>query len=189
MKFVSTVFMTAVLFFPSLGFCQNANVQEIPFQIAGGKSIKVKISDQGAVPAENEKIKITAAAVLIGPSRENKKIPALVWSFGFASKTNDEISKVTVENVFPSNPAVLLVADNQPKLKNGAWIGQIENGEPESNNNAWLKTKKLSAFVFKFTVTFSSGEETTLYQLSTFNEGDKQFFLQHAEQFRRFNAN
>jgi hypothetical protein len=189
MKFVSTVLMTAVLMLPRLGICQNTNVQEMPFKIAGGKTINVKISDQGAVSAENEKIKITATAVLVGPSRESKAIPALIWSFGLTSKTKEEISKITVENVFPSDPAALLVTDNQPKLRDGAWIGQVVNGEPESNNNAWLKTKKLSAFVFKFSVTFVGGEETTLYQLSAFNEDDKQFFLQAAEQLRKRYAN
>ena len=189
MKFVGTVLMATVLLHPTLGICQTTNIQEVPFKIAGGKTVTVKISDQGAIPAENEKIKITATTVLVGPSSESKKIPALVWSFGLSSKTTDEISRITVENVFPSDPAALLVTDNQPKLKDGAWIGRIENGEPESNNNAWLKTKKLSAFVFKFTVTFKSGEETALYQLSAFNESDKTFFLQHAEQLRIRNAN
>ena len=189
MKFVSTVLLATALLFPKLGICQNTNIQEMPFKIAGGKTIKVKISDQGAVSAENEKIKITATAVLVGPSRESKKIPALIWSFGLTSKTNDEISKITVENVFPSDPAVLLVTDNQPKLKSGAWIGQHENGDPSGNTNAWLETKKLSAFIFKFTVTFKGGEESTLYQLSIFSEDDKQFFLQHADQLRVRNAN
>jgi hypothetical protein len=189
MKFVSTVLIAAVLMLPRLGICQNTNVQEMPFKIAGGKTINVKISDQGAVSAENEKIKITATAVLVGPSRESKAIPALIWSFGLTSKTKEEISKITVENVFPSDPAALLVTDNQPKLKDGAWIGQVVNGEPESNNNAWLKTKKFSAFVFRFSVTFVGGEETTLYQLSAFSEDDKQFFLQAAEQLRKRNAN
>ena len=182
MKFVCTVLMATLLLFPKLGICQYTNIQEMPFKIAGGKTVNVIISDQGAVAAENEKVKITATAVLVGPSRENKAIPELVWSFGFTSKTNDEISKITVENVFPSDPAVLLVTDNQPKLKNSAWIGQIENGDPRGNNNAWLKATKLSAFVFKFSVTFKDGEETTLYQLSIFSEDDKRFFLQAAEQ-------
>ena len=189
MKFFSAVLMIVALMAPRLGICQTTNVQEIPFKIAGGKTVKVKISDQGALPAENEKIKITATAVIVSPSRENKKVPALVWSFGLVSKTKEEIAKITVENVFPSDPEVLLVTDNQPKMKDGAWIGQIENGEPESNSNAWLKTKKLSAFVFKFSVTFVGGEETTLYQLSAFGENDKQFFLRGAEAVRTRNAN
>jgi hypothetical protein len=189
MKSLSTVLIATVLMLPRLGICQNTNVQEIPFKIAGGKTINVKISDQGAVSAENEKIQITATAVIVGPSRESKKIPALIWSFGLTSKTKEEITRITVENVFPSDPAALLVADDKPKLKDGAWIGQIENGEPESNNNAWLKTKKLSAFVFKFSVTFLGGEESTLYQLSAFSENDKLFFLRVAEQLRMRNAN
>jgi len=189
MKFLSTVLIVAVLMLPRLGICQNTNVQEMPFKIAGGKTINVKISDQGAVSAENEKIKITATMVIVGPSHESKKIPALIWSFGLTSKTKEEISKITVENVFPSDPAALLVADNQPKLKNGDWIGQIVNGQAVSNDNAWLKTKKLSAFVFKFSVTFKGGEESTLYQLSAFSEDDKQFFLRAAEQVRMSHAN
>lgn len=189
MKFASTVLMATLLVLPRLGICQNTNVQEMPFKIAGGKTINVKISDQGAVSAENEKIKITATAVLVGPSRESKAMPALIWSFGLASKTNDEISKITVENVFPNDPAALLVTDNQPKLKNGAWIGQIENGDPRGNFNVWLKTKKLSVFIFKFSITFKGGEETTLYQLSIFSEDDKQFFLQAAEQLTMRNSN
>jgi len=188
MKFVRTVLIAAALMLPGIGTCQNTNVQEMPFKIAGGKTINVKFTDQGAVPAENEKIKITATALLVGPSRESKAIPALIWSFGLTSKTNDEISKITVENVFPNDPAVLLVTDIQPKLKNSAWIGQIENGDPNDNHNVWLKTKKHSGFVFKFSVTFKGGEETTLYQLSTFSESEKQFFLQAAEQLRMRNA-
>jgi hypothetical protein len=189
MKIITTVLLAAFFLVPTFGLCQNSNVQEMPFKIAGGKTISVKISDQGAVSAENEKIKITATAVIIGPSRESKKIPALIWSFGLKSKTNDEISKITVENVFPSDPAVLLHTDNQPKLKNGDWIGQLENGDPNGGGNAWLKTKKLSAFIFKFTVFFKGGAETTLYQLSVFSEDDKDFFLKHAEQLRIRNAN
>ena len=61
MKFVSTVLLATALLFPKLGICQNTNVQEMPFKIAGGKTIQVKISDQGAASAEKEKIKITEA--------------------------------------------------------------------------------------------------------------------------------
>lgn len=189
MKFANTVVAAFALMFSTLGICQSTTVHELPIKIAGGKTITVKTSDRGPIPAENEKIKITATAVLVGPSRENKAIPALVWSFGLASKVSGEISKITVENVFPSDPAALLVTDNQPNLKNGAWIGQIENGDPSGNHNLWLKTKKLSAFVFKFSVTFQGGEETTLYQLSMFSEDDKQFFLQAAEQLRTRSSN
>lgn len=188
MKFVSSILLTVLFLIPKLGLCQNTNVQEIPFKIAGSKTISVKISDQGAVSAENEKIKITATIVMVGPSRESNKTPALIWSFGLKSKTNDDISKITVENVFPSDPAALLYTDNQPKLKNGDWIGQIENGDPNGSYNPWLKSKKLSAFVFKFTVYFKDGSDTTLYQLSVFSEADKEFFLQHAEQLRLRNG-
>jgi len=188
MKFVSTVFVALIFLTPKIGFCQSTHIHEVPFKISGGKTITVKITDQGALPAENEKIRITAAAVLVGSSQENKKIPALIWSFGLTTKTSHEISKVTVDNVFPSDPAVLLHTDNQPKLKNGDWIGQIENGDPNGSSNPWLKSKKLSAFVFKFTVYFEDGSVTTLYQLSTFSEADKEFLLQHAEQLRIRNA-
>lgn len=83
MKFVSTVLLAATLLFPKLGICQTPIFRKCRFKIAGDETIKVKISDQGAVSAENEKIKITATAVLVGPSRENKDpcTHLVVWSY------------------------------------------------------------------------------------------------------------
>lgn len=188
MKLFGTFFAALFLLTSNTGLCQSPTVHEVPFKIAGGKTITVKITDQGALPAEDEKIRITAAAVIVGPSKEDKTAPALIWSFGLNAKTNDEISKITVESVFPSDSAVLLHTDSQPKLRNGDWIGQIENGDPNGSNNRWLKSKKLSAFVYKFTVYFKDGSETALYQLSAFSEADKEFFLQHAEQLKLRNA-
>jgi len=188
MKNFHTIITALFFLVPSIGLCQNNAVHEVPFKIAGGKSINLKVTDRGALPAEDAKIQITAAAVIIGPSKENKKVPVVIWSFGLQAKTSDEIEKITVENVFPSDPAALLISDAQPKLKNGAWIGQIENGDPNGAANPWLKSKKLSAFVFKFNVYFKDGSETTLYQLSAFSEADKEFFLKHAEQLRIRNA-
>jgi len=184
MKSVSSLLLALFLLTPVFGICQNTDIKEIPFKIAGGKTISVKVSDRGALAAENDKIKITAASVLIGPSRQNSKAPALIWSFGFKSKTNDAIAKITVENVFPSDPAVLLIKDDHPKLKNGSWIGQIENGDPTGSSNAWLESKKYSAFIFRFTVFYKNGTQSALDQLALFSEDDKQFFLRNAQQLK-----
>lgn len=73
MKYVSPVLATPLLLAPETGLCQNTAIHQVPFKIAGGKTVMVKITDQGAVPAENEKIIITATAVRVGPSIENNK--------------------------------------------------------------------------------------------------------------------
>jgi hypothetical protein len=191
MKYPGTILVALFPLFlltPATAHCQNGAVLEFPMKIAGGKTVPVKITDQGPVSAENDKIAITATAVFIAPSIVSNNIPALIWSFGLKAKTADEIKKITVENVFPSDPAVLLHTDNQPRLNNRNWIGQIENGDPDGPNNLWLKAEKIAAFVFKFTVYFKDGTDTTLYQLSVFSEADKSFFLKHAEHLRVRNA-
>ena len=188
MKMIIAFIAVLVLFVSKPSFCQNIEVHEVPFKIAGGKIIKLKITDQGALPAENEKIKITTAAVLVGPSGKDKMSPALIWSYGLAVKTTDDISKITIEDVFPNNPAVLILTDNMPKIENGNWIGQVHNGDANGSNNAWLKTKKLSVFVFKFTVYFKDGSNSVLYQLSAFNEEDKKFFLERANMLQKLSV-
>ncbi|MDR1708649.1 MAG: hypothetical protein LBS70_02905 [Candidatus Accumulibacter sp.] len=158
-----------------------------PYTVAGGQKVLLKVSKRGAVPAEDAKIRITAAAVLVGSLRENE--PVLVWSFGLTSKTADKISKITVENVFPDDPAALLVMDEQPKFRygdksnNGYWIGRAEKGDPK--DIPWLRSKGISEFVFRFTVFFEDGTQSTLYQLCLFSDDHKQFFINAAENVRK----
>lgn len=179
MKPAQLFLLIALLGAPMLATAETREIQEVPFRIAGGQKVMVKISKNGAVPAENDKVAITAAAVLISPPGADG-IRSLVWSFGLTAKTRDEIARITVENVFPSDPAVVLRTDEAPSLNNGMWIGQLDNGDPNGEQNGWLRAKGLAGFVFKFTVAYKDGTETVLHQLALFGENDKEYFRQHA---------
>lgn len=184
MKSVQRYLLSALLAVPMLTACQTPGGQDIPIKIAGGKTISVKVTPRGAVPAENEKVRITVAAVLIQAPQAIGDTGSLIWSFGLQTKTPDEITRITVENVFPSDPAVQLHTDENPRLKDGDWIGQLNNGDPDGEQNGWLRAKGPTSFVFKFTVRYKDGTETSLHQLSMFNDNAKQFFQNHLDRFR-----
>ncbi len=166
------------------GLAQEAQVHEVPVKIAGGKTIAVKLTKTGFAPAEDDKVIITGVVLQVSLSSRDKKRPALYWSFSFRPKTDDEIASVSVTNVFPSDPEVLLHADNAPRLRQGQWIGVIENGDPDGRENAWLQAKGNMFFVFRFDVNFRDGRTTTLHQMAGFTEGDKASALTHTRLLR-----
>lgn len=188
MKHIRSYLLSAVLLMPGFAASQTPDVREIPVRIAGGQTVQVKVGPRGAKPAENERVRITAAAIIITPPDTLDGHPSLVWSFGLTAKTADPITRITVENVFPSDPAVLLHTDETPRLTEGNWTGQANNGDPMAKQNGWLQQKGLSAFVFRFTLRYQDGTEGVLHQLAAFGDDDKRFFLDATRQAsERFN--
>lgn len=177
-----TRLVTALLAASMLTACQTTDIREIPMKIAGGETVKVKAGPRGPKPAEDARIKITGAAILIAPPDEIGDSPSLLWSFSLQAKTRDEITRITVENVFPTDPAAILVDDSTPRLRDGMWINQWNNGDPMGKQNGWLQQKGLTPFVFRFTIHFKDGTQSVLHQLATFGDNDKRFFLNAARQ-------
>lgn len=182
MKNIHYHLVAALLASSMLTACQTTDVREIPMKIAGGETVKVKAGPRGPKPAEDARIKITGAAILIAPPDEIGDTPSLLWSFSLQAKTRDEITRITVENVFPTDPAAILVDDSAPSLRDGMWINSWNNGDPMGKQNGWLQQKGLAPFVFRFTVHFKDGTHSVLHQLATFGDDDKRFFLNAARQ-------
>ncbi len=182
MKNIYTRLVTALLAASTLTACQTTDIREIPVKIAGGETVKVKAGPRGPKPAEDARIKITGAAIIISPPDEIGDTPSLVWSFSLDAKTQDAITRITVENVLPVDPAAVLIDDHAPHLNDGMWINHWNNGDPMGKQNGWLQQKGLAPFVFRFTIHFKDGTQSVLHQLATFGDNDKRFFLNAARQ-------
>jgi hypothetical protein len=150
------------------------HIVEMPFPIAGGQILRLPVADGGPVPAENDRIKIQVAGFIIGPSTSNPAIPSLSWTFGFKTKTDQKIEQVMVEEVGASDSAKLMLVDDSPNLKQGAWAGKSEATKADKRSAPWLYSSKPSIFVFKFSIKMQGMPVQILYQPSWFPAAVKQ---------------
>jgi len=147
---------------------------EMPFPIAGGKILRLPVADGGPLPAENDQIKIQVAGFITGPSTSNPAIPALTWTFGFKTKTDQKIEQVMVEEVGAGDAAKLMLVDDNPSLEQGAWTGKSEATQADRQSAPWLYSSKPSVFVFKFSIKVQGMPVQILYQPSWFPAAAKQ---------------
>jgi hypothetical protein len=52
-------------------------VIKMPFKIADNQNVELRLTEAGAIPAENEDYKIEYAGLTLAPSPENQKVPNL----------------------------------------------------------------------------------------------------------------
>jgi len=147
---------------------------DMPFPIAGGQILRLPVADGGSVPVENDRSKMQGAGFFTGPSTSNPAIPALTWTFGFKTKTDQKIEQVMVEEVGASDTAKLMLVDGSPNLKQGAWAGKSEVTQADRQSAPWLYSSKPSIFVFKFSIKMQGMPVQILYQPSWFPAAAKQ---------------
>ena len=152
------------------------------FPIAGGQTITLPFTDAGAIPAENDRVKILTAGFGIGPSKQNKKQAELFWGFDFEAKSSlEKLETVAVEEVSPSKTAVSFIQDTAPVLKNGVWSGTAKPIPANRASIPWLYTNDGSIYVFRFTIKPEGEAAFVLYQLAWFSAPAKQTLQQLIE--------
>ena len=159
-------------------------VIDAPYPIAGGQTLMLPVTAGGTVPAENDKAKIQVAGFITGPSKSNPQGRTLTWTFGFTSKTSQPIEQVIVEEVAPSDPAVLMVRDEAPKLERNYWIGSMAPIEMSPQLLPWLYAPSTSVFVYKFIIKIQGEPAQVLYQPTGYSAAAKQMMTKLVAQPR-----
>ncbi len=149
-------------------------IVDTPYKIAGGQTLMLPVTAGGTVPAENDRVKIQVAGFITGPSKSNPQGRMLTWTFGFTSKTSLPIEQVIVEEVAPSDPAVMIVRDDAPKLEGNNWSGRSAPIEMNPQSLPWLYSPSTSVFVYKFTIKIQGEPPQVLYQPTGYSALAKQ---------------
>jgi hypothetical protein len=150
-------------------------VIETPFAIAGGTTVVLPMTDAGAVPAEDGKVKIEVAGPIINISKENSKLAVLTWTFGLTAKIKD-IESISVAEVAPTETEIVLVNDQMPKLAKKYWIGSTPPVVVTHEAVPWLFTDDTSTFVFRFVINERGKTPRVLYQPTRFSGEAKAYF-------------
>ena len=149
---------------------------KLPFKIAGVGWMDLRVSTAGALPAEDRKVRIEVAGILVSPSKEEPKRANLLWTFGFTNKGMKAVESVRVEEVSPTEVAITRVDDASPEFKDGYWIGNSVPTEATRDTQPWLYAEGPSNFVFRFSVKEPGKEPRVLYQVAAFSQEAKEYF-------------
>jgi hypothetical protein len=166
---------------PLAAFAQAT--ETIDIRIAGGQKILAKISAGGPMPAEDARIKIEVAGMIVGPHPRESNDPHLFWSFAFRNKTGQNVVSVTVADV-THDPITTLVSDDQPKLQNTSWIGRGDPIAVTKEALPWVYDSRATMKVFRFTVRYADDQESVVHQLAMYPVGAKQAIRAQAERLR-----
>ncbi len=166
---------------PLAVFAQPTETIEIG--IAGGQKITANIGRGGPVPAEDLRIKIEVAGILVGPSRTNSREPELVWNFSFRSKTNHNVLAVIVEDV-TFDPIKTLVGDLEPVVRDNVWRGFAEPISVTKEALPWLYDDRATMKIFRFTVRYDDDQRSVLHQLAMYQAGAKEQLRERAAMIR-----
>jgi len=148
------------------------------FSIAGGKTVRLPVTQAGPIPAENQDFKIEAAGLSVHPSPLNSKQAALAWGFSLTDKASKALERVVVEEVYPSSTARTVVDDHSPSLQEKLWSGSSASVEPNPIFTPWLFDDRDSVFVFRFTITPAGSPPVVLYQPAWYSRPIKEQFRQ-----------
>lgn len=160
-------------------------VIKMPFKIADNQNVELRLTEAGAIPAENEDYKIEYAGLTLAPSPENQKIPNLFFGFAFTNKSDVNVSEIIVEKVFPSEKAIVLYEDKAPKFVNKKWVANRVNPVvPSEETTPWLYNSKGSIYIFRFTIKKTDGSSATLLQLAWFSRAFKSSLLLSLEKYK-----
>jgi hypothetical protein len=154
------------------------------FQIAGVGPMELPMTEDGAPPAKNRKMKVDFAGFMVGKRAGNPREAALIWTFGFRNKSLKNIESVRVEEVSPTDVAIVRVLDESPKLIDRGWIGTAEPQVATRETQPWLYSQGMSVFVFRFTVKERGQEPQVLYQPTVFSPEAKQAFRRMIEKIQ-----
>ncbi|HWM93252.1 MAG TPA: hypothetical protein VN493_20990 [Thermoanaerobaculia bacterium] len=149
-------------------------VIEMQFPIAEGKKVSLPMTDAGPIPAEDKNFKVEAAGVSLQPMFLSPKNANLTWGFALTAKASQNLERVTVQEVHPSEVAKAFVDDQSPALKGQVWSGSAVGVEPNPNSTAWLFQDGSSIFVFRFTIKPVGKRAVVLYQPVRFSQPAKE---------------
>lgn len=175
------IFGASLFALPLASFAQPTETIEIA--IAGGQKIAATISRGGPVPAEDLRIKIEYAGMLVGPSRTNSREPELVWNFSFRIKTNHNVLAVIVDDV-TFDPVKTLVGDLEPALRQNVWSGRAEPIAITKETLPWVYDDRATMKVFRFTVRYDDDQRSILHQLAMFRAAAKEVIRDKAANVR-----
>jgi hypothetical protein len=179
-KLLLIVCFGAGVIWAAAAFAQQTKTMQL--RIAGGKTISATVDDRGPFPAEDARVKIEVAGILIR-FREDRKEPQLVWNFSFRAKVSQPVSWVKVDDV-TEDPVVGLVSDSQPALKENVWSGIAQPIAISKDTIPWLYDSKPMVKVFRFTVRYQDDSEAILHQLAWYPASFKETVRAHADKLR-----
>ena len=160
-------------------------VIKMPFKIADNQNVELRLTDAGAIPAENEDYKIEYAGLTLAPSPENQKIPNLFFGFAFTNKSDANVSEIIVEEVFPSENAIVIYEDKNPHFIDKRWVAKhVHPVIPSQEITPWLYNSKGSIYIFRFTIKKNDGRSATLLQLTWFSRAFKSSLLLSLEKYK-----
>jgi hypothetical protein len=160
-----------------MGTFQGRPIVYMPFVIAGGKTVDLATTDAGPIPAENDRVVIQAAGFRVEPSKENHRVAALTWVFGFKSKTDEAFDEVLIEEVSPSPTPITYIRDSAPTLDDKLWLRDRVSLGVTPATVPWLYSTTTTVFVFKFTIKAKGAAPIEIYQPAWFPQGAKEYFL------------
>ena len=154
-------------------------VFNLPYIVDGGNEIFVRYTQGGPLPAESPEIKINGADAMASVKQEHPEESELRWGFIFTLKDKSlKVSSVQVDIVNSPESLLRLVDDAQPTIKNDQWLAKSKATPMTKEFIPWFYRSGDSRFMFKFTITLTTGKTIVLYQPSLFSEYAKNVFQQ-----------
>lgn len=135
------------------------------------------------MPAEDERVQIKIAGMLIGPTSENNRDPGLIWNFSFRNKWRRQPIAVTVDDV-TFDPIVTVLSDDKPALSKDTWSQTARPIPITKEALPWVFDSRPSMKVFRFTVRYADDESSIVHQLALYSASAKQAIRSHADKIR-----
>ena len=142
-----------------LGACATESVQFRTFKIAGGVAVDLPMSNVGAMPVENDDIKIRLTGFVLDEDKRE-----ITYTFGFIEKKAAAPRSVRVEDV-TGETAEILVIDTAPEITpSGYWQGNTMPRRNGDSSLGWLLDNADTYKVFRFSITTADGRPVVIYQ-------------------------
>lgn len=130
----------------------------IKLPTAGGEMIPIDFSRGSAVHAENKEVAIDNAR--FEPDLKTKQA---AYVFGFHLKQGGTPRSVKIEDV-TDDAAVVMVADEHPKIEAGRWTWRGEPFTIDFSNSRWLFEIDNSIRVYRFTIVTSDNRSLVMHE-------------------------
>ena len=156
-------------------------VIDTPFEIAGGKTVVLPITDAGAIPAEDRKARIEVAGFVIARSKDDPRLAMIVWSFGLTNKPLKNVESIEVAEVAPAKAVVTLVHDTAPTFEKKYWKAGTVPSSATRESVPWLFSEGTSTFVFRFTINERGKDSRVYFQPASFSSEAKAHFRKMIE--------
>src|SRR5690349_18161759 len=133
-------------------------VKKQSFQISGGQSVELPVTDGGPIPATVGDITVEVAGPIFGPSKTTQGKAALTWVFSLSMPTARTFKSALVENVSGQTAQAVVtqadVATKPHQFPDGKELsilqlrGQDIDIGPEST--PWVYQDGVTTVVFRF---------------------------------------